>query len=92
MINLIPIIGTIETVSESFGLVLRLANQLVKQLPSYDKRKKDEFVELVLEYKTQLTRDYRYRDDNRIDILRDRLKALSLEFADHAEKQGDNNA
>lgn len=73
--------GAITTVN----LLLSVTNELLKHMPDYSQRKREEYYALQMEYKNELQKEIEFRDDNLIDELRDKLfifiKSFSAEFS-----------
>lgn len=77
--------------TETINLIISLTTELLSKFPDYDQRKKNQFYVLSKAYQEELTADYRYRDDNKIDILRDDLKAFSRAFLDEIRQMEGSN-
>lgn len=81
---------TSAAVGETINLILELTNELLKKFPNYDQRKKEKFYKIASKYQNQMSIDYRYRDDNLIDNLRDELKLFSRTFIKEIQNNEEN--
>lgn len=57
----------------SLKLILSITDKLLAKTPDYDQKKAQEYNDLKLAYKAELTKTYPERDDDLIMNLRDQL-------------------
>jgi len=66
-------------------VLLETVNLAMKKFPEYDQRKQEEFSKLRMEFQSEITKAYPYRDDDLVLNLRDQLllhvKAFSGEIS-----------
>jgi len=61
-------------------IALNLANEIMKQIPDYDQRKRKEFYKKVLSLQDEWHKPYDQRDDDLILNLRDELGTFLKAF------------
>jgi len=69
------------TITQIVEATLNVVDELLKKLPDYEQIKKEKYYRLKKNYRSLLTRDHPYRDDNAIDNARDELMEYVLVFS-----------
>ena len=72
-----------------FESLMKFGTILMEKLPNYSQRKRNQFHDLITQYRYEKTMNPNHRDDQKIDELRDRiemfLSAFSVDLDEHLE-------
>ena len=61
--------------------LLKLVNKVLDFFPDYENKKIELYHYHAERYAEELTKDYKFRDDNRIDYHRDQMALVAQDFA-----------
>lgn len=66
-----------------FTIALKLGEEILKQIPDFDQRKRAEYHRLTVAYNNEITKNYPERDDDLIMNLRDDIKLMWEDIIKH---------
>ena len=72
---------------DTTNLLLQTTIKIFDFLPNYDQKKKNDLLKLEDQYSRELSRDYKFRDDNRIDYLRDKINIYVRSFIHNLKEE-----
>lgn len=81
---------SIDPVSSGLNLgteLLKLINEVLKFFPDYSQKKIEDYHYHHQRYINEMTKDYHFRDDNRIDHHRDQMILIAQDFAQYLQKK-----
>lgn len=70
-----------------FTQLFAVISKAMDHIPTYEQRKAKRFHHLLTSYQTEMRRDYRSRDDNLLDNLRDDLYRHAISFGAELESK-----
>jgi len=59
--------------AEIVSLLLSVTSKVLDKLPNYSEYKRNQFFRLLREYEEEVVLPFKYRDDQKVDRLRDEL-------------------
>ncbi len=75
--------GTLGGAIETITLLLSITDKLMDKFPNYSQRKREEFRDLKRAYLEEMKSNY--RDDEKVDLLRDEIKLFVEAFSKELE-------